>query len=445
MSRTAEPSEASLKASIQSVLQHAAKLGATQAEANLSAGSGLSVTVRMRAVETLEYHRDQGLGVTVYLGQKKGSASSSDLSPAALEETVSKACALARYAAEDPCAGLADADRLATALPDLDLYHPWALEPGAAIDLATACEAEALDHDARIGNSEGATVSTHQGIRAYGNSHDFLISYRSSSHSLSCAVLAEDAGQKERDYEYSVARHPDELLGPGIVGREAAVRAIRRLGARKLKTTTAAVLYPARLARGLFGHLLAAISGGSLYRKASFLLDAKGEKIFSEQVNLTEQPHIPRGLASAPCDDEGVATRDRELVTGGVLQDYVLGSYYARKLGLQSTGNAGGVRNLVADSTGESFADLLKSMSRGLLLTELMGQGINIVTGDYSRGAAGFWVENGEIQYPVNEITVAGNLRDMYARIQGIADDVDRRGGVRTGSVLIDGMTLAGD
>ncbi len=445
MSRTAEPNEASLRASIQRVLQHATKLGATQAEASISAGSGLSVTVRMREVETLEYHRDQGLGVTVYLGQRKGSASSSDLRATALEETVSKACALARYAAEDPCAGLADADRLATDLPDLDLYHPWALEPAAAIDLATACEAEALDHDPRIGNSEGATVSTHQGIRAYGNSHDFLVSYRSSHHSLSCAVLAEDAGHKERDYEYSVGRHPDELLGPGIIGREAAARAVRRLGASKLKTTTAAVLYPARLARGLFGHLLGAISGGSLYRKASFLLDAKGEQIFSKRVNLTEQPHIPRGLASAPCDDEGVATVNRELVTVGVLQDYVLGSYYARKLGLQSTGNAGGVHNLVAASTGESFADLLSSMSRGLLLTELMGQGINMVTGDYSRGAAGFWVENGEIQYPVNEITIAGNLRDMYSRVQGIADDVDLRGGVRTGSVLIDGMTLAGD
>ncbi len=444
MTRTPQPGDEQLQQTVSDALQLAADLGASQAEAGASRGSGLSVTVRMREVETLEYHRDQGLGVTVYFGQRKGNASTSDLSPAALRETVEKACSLARYAAEDPCAGLADAERLASKPADLDLYHPWSLEPAAAIELATRCEAAALDEDAQISNSEGASVATHHGARAYGNSHGFLAVRRSSQHSLSCAVLASADGQMERDFEYSVARHPDELTGPGVIGREAARRALRRLGARKLETRQVPVLYPAPLARSLFRHLIGAISGGSLYRKASFLVDACGEQIFSPLVNLTEEPFIPRGLGSASYDSEGVATAERSLVTDGVLQGYVLGSYYARKLGLPSTANAGGVHNLVTHDTGQSFDELLAMMPRGLLLTELMGQGVNSVTGDYSRGATGFWVENGEIQYPVAEITVAGNLRDMFRQIQAIGNDVDLRGGVRSGSVLIDALTVAG-
>lgn len=445
MTRTPGPDAADLKRHVADALALARELGAGQAEASASAGTGLSVTVRMREVETLEYHRDQGLALTVYCDGRKGSASTSDLAPAALDETVRKACALARYAATDDCAGLADAGRMATTIPDLDLYHPWALEPAAAIDLATACEVAALDSDPRINNSEGASVSSHQGTRVYGNSHGFLADYRSTQHSLSCAVLASEGGQMERDFDYTVARHPEALAAADAVGREAAARAVRRLGARKLKTTTCPVVFPARLARSLFGHLLGAISGGSLYRRASFLLDSVGKPVLAGAVNIVERPHIPRGLASAPFDDEGVATEDRDLVTGGVLQGYVLGSYYARKLGLRSTGNAGGVHNLVVDSTGETAAELLAGISRGLLLTELMGHGINLVTGDYSRGAAGFWVEGGEICYPVSEITVAGNLASMYRQIAAIATDVDQRGAIRTGSVLVDGLTVAGN
>ena len=437
-------STADLKQHIADVLARATSNGASQAEASASCGSGLSVTVRMRDVETLEYHRDQGLSVTVYFGQRKGSASTSDLAPAVIEEVVDKACSLARYAAEDDCAGLADANRLAHDVPDLDLWHPWGIEPQAAIELATDCEAAALDADSRIGNSEGATLSTHDGCRAYGNSHGFLEAYRSSQHSLSCAVLAQEGGQMERDFEYTVARHPDELNAPALVGREAAQRAVRRLGARKLATTTVPVLYPARLARSLFGHYLGAIAGGSLYRKATFLVDSVGRRVFASRVNFGERPHIVRGLGSAAYDEEGVATTDRELVSGGVVQGYVLGSYYARKLGLESTANAGGVHNVVVADTGESYADLVAGIDRGMLLTELMGHGINLVTGDYSRGAAGYWIENGELQYPVSEITVAGNLADMFQNILAIGTDTDLRGGVRTGSVLVDGMTIAG-
>lgn len=429
---------------IADALALAAKQGASQAEAAASSGTGLSVTVRLREVETLEYHRDQGLSLSVYFGRRKGSASTSDLAPEVVREVVLKACSLARHAAEDPANGLADPARLAREIPDLDLWHPWELEPAAAIELATECESAALDSDPRIGNSEGATVSTHAGCRAYGNSHGFLAAYPGSQHSISCAVLAIDGGVMERDFEYSVARHPDELLAVAQIGREAAGRALARLGARKLGTTSVPVLYPARLARSLFGHFVAAVSGGNLYRKASFLVESQGRQVFAPIVQLVERPHIPRGLGSAPFDDEGVATQDRTLVGDGVVQGYVLGSYYARKLGLESTGNAGGIHNIVVGDTGENFADLLAGMSRGLLLTELIGQGVNLVTGDYSRGAAGFWVENGEIQYPVHEITVAGNLRDMFRQIQAIGNDLDLRGSIRSGSVLVDGMTVAG-
>jgi len=434
----------SLQQRIERVLQLAEKLGASQAEASASYGSGLSVTARMRDVETLEYHRDQGLGVTVYFGQHKGNASTSDLSDAAVEETVSKACSLARYAANDDCAGLADPDRLATNIPDLDLYHPWAIEPPAAIELAKACEAAALDCDPRIDNSEGATVSTHEGCQAYGNSHGFLAGYRNSQHSLSCAVLASDGGQMERDFEYTAARDPDELLSASAVGAEAGRRALSRLGSRSLKTVPTPVLFPARLARGLFGHLLGAISGGALYRKATFLLDALDKPVFPATIHIDECPHIPKALGSAAFDSEGVQTQERRLVDAGVLKGYVLGSYYARKLGLQTTGNAGGIHNLVVSDSGRSFADLMADMGTGFLVTELMRQGVNSVTGDYSRGAAGFWVDRGEIQYPVSEVTIAGNLKDMYRHIAGIGTDTDYRGGVRTGSVLVDGMTVAG-
>jgi PmbA protein len=434
-----------LKERVGEALATARRLGASQAEVSASRGAGLSATVRMREVETLEYHRDQGLAVTVYFGWRKGSASTSDLEAETVTETVTKACSLARYAAEDKFAGLAAPERLATEIPDLDLYHPWELEPGAAIELAAACEAAGLNEDARITNSEGATVSTHTGTRVYGNSHGFLAGYPSSQHSLSCAVLASDQGVMERDFEYTVARAPQALEDAAQVGREAAVRAVRRLGARKLKTARVPVLYPARLARSLFGHLIGAISGGNLYRQSTFLAGALNRQVFADTVHVDEVPHLPRGLASAPFDDEGVATADRMLVEAGVLRGYVLGSYYARKLGLASTGNAGGIHNLVVRDTGQSYPELLGALERGVLVTELMGQGLNLVTGDYSRGATGFWVENGEICYPVHEITVAGNLADMYRQIEAIGTDTDLRGAVRTGSVLLAGMTVAGN
>jgi len=325
------------------------------------------------------------------------------------------------------------------------LCHPWSIEPTQAIELATDCEAAALDSDSRITNSEGATVGTSSGCSVYGNSNGFIEGYRTSQHSLSCAVVAADNGQMERDYEYSVARDPIDLSDPKEVGREAAERTLRRLGSTKLETRSAPVLYPARLARGLFGHFLGAISGGAQYRKATFLLDSLETPVFADLVSIDELPHLPKALASAPFDGDGVATHDRTLVDAGVVKGYVLGSYYARKLGMETTGNAGGIHNLVVSDTGQGFADLLAKMDRGFLVSELMGQGVNSMTGDYSRGAAGFWVENGEIQYPVSEITVAGNLRDMFRNIVAIGNDRDCRGGIRTGSVLVDGLTLAGN
>jgi PmbA protein len=445
MNNSLQPGIETLKERVERVLKLARELGASAVEASASFSSGLSLTVRLREVETLEYHRDQGIGLTVYFGQRKGSASTSDLGPEALEESVRRACGLAKYAAEDDCAGLADADRLARSIPDLDLYHPWPIEPPQAIVLATDCEAAALDSDARITNSEGATVGTSSGCSVYGNSKDFLEGYRTSQHSLSCAVVAAESGQMERDYEYTVARDPADLSDPAAIGREAADRTVRRLGSTKLETRSSPVLFPARLARGLFGHLLAAISGGAQYRKTTFLLDSLDTQVFADLVSIHELPHLAKGLASAPFDGDGVATCDRSLVESGVLKGYVLGSYYARKLGMETTGNAGGIHNLVVSDTGQGFADLLAQMDKGFVVSELMGHGVNPTTGDYSRGAAGFWVENGEIQYPVNEITVAGNLRDMYRNIIAIGKDTDYRGGIRTGSVLVDGLTLAGN
>ncbi len=433
-----------LQEKVTDVLKLARQLGATQAEAHASFGTGFSVNVRMREVETLRHQRDQGVSVTVWLGQRKGSASSSDLRPEALEESVRKACALARHGAEDPASGLADADRLATAIPDLSLYHPWAIEPAAAIDLATACEAAALDLDPRVTNSEGASVSTSESLRVYGNSHGFLGAYPESDHSISCSVVAAQDGSMETDYEYAVARDAADLPSPAEIGAEAGRRTVARLGATKLETCTAPVLFPARVARSLIGHLMGAIGGGSLYRKSSFLVGALGTPVFASRVTIDEQPHLPKALASAPFDNEGVATRERRLVDAGVLGGYLLGSYYARKLGMTTTGNSGGAHNLVVHSTGQSLEDLVRMMDRGLIIADLMGSGVNPVTGDYSRGASGFWVENGRIQYPVTEITIAGNLKDMYRGILGIGTDVDRRGAVLTGSILVEQMTIGG-
>ena len=425
-------------------LSYARKQGASQAEASASNNTGLTLRVRMREVETLESHQDHSLGVTVYRGKRRGSASTSDLAPGAVRETVDKALSLARFAAEDEYAGLADAERMATEFPDLDLYHPWDLEAEQATELALECEAAALDSDPRISNSEGAGVDTGESSFAYGNSHGFLQSGRSSNHSMSCVVLSEQEGQMERDYDFSVARAPEELAAAKDVGKRAAEQTLRRLGARKIKSTRAPVLFTPRIARSLIGHFCAAVSGRALYNRASFLLDSLDKPVFSDCVHLNERPHIPRGLASRAYDGEGVATSDRALVSGGVLNGCFLGSYSARKLGMETTGNAGGAHNLLLETTGQSYEELLAEMDEGLVVTEMMGQGANTVTGDYSRGAAGYRVRGGAIEHAVHEITVAGNLKDMFRNIAAIGSDVDRRGGIYTGSILIEDLSIAG-
>ncbi len=436
-----------LKSIVSDALARARELGATQSEADVSLQKGLTTTVRLGEVETVEYQRDRGMGVTVYFGKRKGSASTADLSARAVSETVEKACDIARYTAEDECSGLADPDELARDIPDLDLDHAWDISPEQAVELARACEAAGRVVDTRITNSEGATVGSHRGVRVYGNSHGFLAGYPSSSHSVSCVLLAQTGDDMQRDYWYSSARDARDLEAAEIIGRKAGERAVTRLGARKLSTQRARVLYAPEVARGLIGHFLGAVRGSSQYRKSSFLLGASGQQVFPSFVELRERPHIAKGLGSSPFDGEGVVTRDRELVQDGTLQGYVLSSYSARKLGLRTTGNAGGTHNLLVESKngGVDAAGLMRQLGTGLLVTELMGQGVNGVTGDYSRGASGFWVENGTSMYPVHEITIAGNLKDMYRNIAAIGSDVDLRGSVRVGSILISEMTIAGD
>ncbi len=436
-----------LKNIVADALRRARELGATQAEADVSLQKGLTTTVRLGEVETVEYQRDRGMGITVYFGQRKGSASTADLSPRAVAETVEKACDIARYTAEDDCAGLADPGELARDIPDLDLDHPWELAPEDAVETARACEAAGREVDRRITNSEGASVGSHRGVRVYGNSHGFLAGYPSTSHSVSCVLLAQNGEDMQRDYWYSSARDGRDLESAIEIGRKAGMRAVARLGARKLATQRARVLFAPEVARGLIGHFLGAVRGSSQYRKSSFLLGAAGQQVFPSFLQLIERPHIPKALGSAPFDNEGVATRNRDLVKDGVLTGYVLGSYSARKLGLKTTGNAGGTHNLLVESGtgGIEIGALMRELGTGLLVTELMGQGVNGVTGDYSRGASGFWVENGAITYPVHEITIAGNLKDMYRNIAAIGSDVDLRGGVRVGSILVSEMTIAGE
>lgn len=436
-----------LKEIVTRALDEARRAGATQAEVDVSLQKGLNVTVRLGEVETIEYQRDRGLGITVYFDGAKGSASTADLRPEALRDMVAKACAIARHTARDEFAGLADPSELARDIPDLALDHPWELSPEAAIELAQSCESAGLAVDRRITNSEGASVSTNRGVRVYGNSHGFLAGYPSTSHSVSCVLLAQDGDDMQRDYWYSAARDPRGLAPAEEIGRLAGERAVARLGARRLPTGRAPVLFAAEIARGFFGHLVSAIRGSSQYRRSSFLLDAAGEAVLPSFVQMQERPHLPAALASSPFDGEGVATRDRDLVVDGVLQGYVLGSYSARKLGLATTGNAGGIHNLIVGSSAETpdLAGLFAKMGRGFYVTELMGQGVNGVTGDYSRGATGFWIEGGAIAHAVQEVTIAGNLRDMYRNVAALGADVDVRGAIRTGSVLVDDLTIAGE
>ena len=436
-----------LKDVVSLALAEAKQRGASQADVDASMNRGLSTTVRLGEVDTVESQRDRGVGITVYFGKRKGSASTADLSAKAVRETVEKACTIARFTTEDPCAGLADPEELATDIPDLELDHPWEITPDEAVEMARACEAAGLAVDARITNSEGATVSSHRYVKVYGNSHGFLAGYGSSSHSLSCVLLAQQGDDMQRDYWFSTTRDPAELLALDVIGRKAAERALARLGGRRLSTRKSPVMFAPEMARGFFGHLVAAVRGGAQYRKSSFLLGAAGQQVLPPFIQFDERPHIKRALASAPFDSEGVATRDRSLVKDGVLQGYVLGSYSARKLGLKTTGNAGGIHNMIvsAPTKSLSFEALLKEMGTGLLVTELMGQGVNAVTGDYSRGASGHWVENGVLVHPVHEITIAGNLKQMYRDIVALGTDVDQRGGIRSGSVLMGEMTIAGE
>jgi PmbA protein len=428
-------------------LEEARRQGASQCEADASVSQGLSVSVRLREVDTIEYQRDRGLGVTVYFGKRKGAASTADLGAAAVRETVAKACAIARYTAEDPYAGLVEPEALARNIPDLDLDHAWDLTPERAIELSRECEAAGLAVDARLTNSEGASVNSQRHSGVYGNSLGFLAGYSTTSHSVSCSLIAQAGEDMQRDYWYSIARDPRELESVAHIGRIAGERAVARLGARRLTTRRAPVAFTPDVARGLFRHFIGAISGGSQYRKASFLLNAAGEQVFPAFLSMQERPHIRKALASSPFDQEGAATHDRELVSAGVLGGYVLGSYSARRLGLKTTGNAGGIHNLLVTSAqrGLDAQAFLARLHTGLLVTELMGQGVNGVTGDYSRGASGFWVDNGAIAYPVHEITIAGNLRPMYRDIVALGNDVDLRGGIRTPSVLIGEMTIAGE
>jgi PmbA protein len=438
--------EKDLESIIERALDEARSRGASQAEAAVSQDTGLSVGVRLGEVETLEHQRDRSMGITVYFGQRKGSASTADFSLEAVRATVAKACSIARFTAEDPCSGLADAALMARSPPDLDLAHPWNIAADRAIEIAKTCEAAALAFDSRINNSEGASVSTHQGLHVYGNTHGFVGGYPTTSHTLSCVVLAGTGEDMQRDYWYSSSRDWRDLEDAEAIGRESARRTIARLEPRKLSTRRAPVLFNAEIARGFIGHFTAAIRGSSQYRQSSFLLNSVGQQVFPAGFSIAERPHIPKAIGSAPFDEEGVATRERELIADGVLTGYILSSYSARKLGLQTTGNAGGAHNLVvAPNTSGGLPAMLARLGSGLLVTELMGQGVNGVTGDYSRGAAGFWVENGALQYPVAEITIAGNLREMLLGVAAVGDDVDTRGGIRVGSVLLNEMTIAGE
>jgi PmbA protein len=440
---------AELEGLAQAVLERARRAGASGCDCDVSEGYGLTVTVRKGRPDTVEHNRDRSIAVTVYFGERpkarRGHASTSDFSRAALEQTVDAALAIARHTAEDDCAGLPDAELLARKQPDLDLFHPWDISTEDAVELARRCEAAAFAVSPKIRNSEGATVSAQQTQFAFANSLGFSGAYPGSRHWLSCAVIAEDKGLMQRDDWYSASRVPAKIADPRALGRYAGARTAARLGARKIATCQAPVLFEAPVAIGLIGHFVSAVNGGNLYRKTSFLVDSLGKQVFSPLVSIDERPFEPQGTASSAFDEEGVATRERPIVRDGVVEGYFLGSYSARKLGMKSTGSAGGHHNLLVRSEGPDFEGMLKTMGRGLLVTELLGQGINLVTGDYSRGAAGYWVEGGEIAFPVEEITIAGNLKEMFRQIAAIGSDVLERSGRTSGSILLERMTIAGE
>lgn len=433
-----------LKQIAEDTLKLAKQMGATQAEVDVSFGTGQTVSIRKGEAENIEYNRDKGVSITVFFGHRKGYASSSDFGMQALKDTVAAACKIAKFTAEDSFCGLADAEDMAADVQDLDLYHPWQITVDEAADIAKRCEAAALAVDKnRISNSEGASVSTSEGQFIYANSHGFIGGYPSSRHSISCSVIAEKDNAMQRDYWYTNARSLADMASPEFVGNLAGKRTVRRLGVRSIKTGQYPVIFEAPLAGGLISSLISAISGGNLYRQSSFLLDSLGKQVASSLINIEELPHVKRGLASSPFDNEGVVTRSRMLVEKGVLQGYMLSSYSSRKLGLKTTGNAGGAHNLIVHDTKQSFTDLLSMMGTGLVITEILGHGLNMVTGDYSRGAAGFWVENGVIVHPVEEITIASNLKDMLKQIIAVGNDAVLPSAKQTGSILIERMTVA--
>lgn len=440
---------AQVKKRVAKVLELAKSLGSDGAEVAMSRQQGLSVATRMGEVETVEFTNDGALGLTVYIEGRKGSASTADLSERALEQAVRAAVDIAKYTSVDECSGLANKELLAMAPEDLDLYHHKTINTDQAIELAKECEDSALAFDKRITNSDGASLDTFEGFKVYGNSHGQLVGYPSSRHSLSCVMIATDGNDMQRDYAYTVSRRFDGMVDAKTIGREASIEVLSRLHAQKLPTGKVPVMFRADIANTIFGHFIAAISGGNLYRKSSFLLDALGKQIFPDFLNISERPHIKQALASSAFDSEGVKTIDREIITDGCLATYLLTSYSARKLGLTTTGHAGGINNWLlsakGDANGGDFNAMLKKLGTGFLVTELMGQGVNIVNGDYSRGAAGFWVENGEIAYPVSEVTIAGNLTDIFKGLIAVGSDTDMRGSIRTGSLIVEEMQVAGN
>lgn len=438
-------SSETIKNLLEDILQETKRQGATGAEIGVGLNKGFSVNVRKGEVETVEYNQDKSVGITVYFGKRTGSASLSDIRPDAIRSAVEAACNIARFTDEDPYAGMADKELLAFNYPNLDLSHPWNISVEQAIELGLECEAKALAKDKRIDNSEGVSIVTSEAWHGYGNSHGFMGIYPETTHEISCVLIAKKGDDMQRDYHYSVAVDPDMLESTTDLANKAVERTVRRLGSKRLTTRNVPVIFAAEEARGLLGHFVSAITGSNLYRKTSFLLDHLGKQIFPAHIRLDERPHLPKGIGSAPFDDSGVTTRPNVFIENGILKSYVLGVYSARKLGMQTTGNSGGVHNLYITTGNKDLPALLKTMGTGLLVTELMGQGVNLVTGDYSRGASGFWVENGEIRYPVEEITIAGNLRDMYRNLVEVGTDIDKRGNIQTGSILLESMMIAGD
>ncbi len=437
--------EQTLRDAVSFAIETAQKAGAT-AEVGVTKVSGLSVSTRLQEIENVEFTNDGALGISVYLGQQKGNASTSDLSEEAIKNTVEAALAIAKYTSPDDCTGLADKELMAFEAPDLALYHSANVDVEQATKLALEAEKSALEYDAKIVNSNGASFNSHTGVRVYGNTHGMLQSYLSSRYSLSCSVIGGELDQLENDYEYTVSREFDALSPADWVGQNCAKKVIARLNPQKLTTREVPVIFLNDVATGLISHLTGAISGGSLYRKSSFLLDHLGKQVLPDWFQISERPHLLKRLASTPFDSEGVRTQDLEIIQDGVLQTYLLTSYSGRKMGMQSTGHAGGIHNwLVKPNLTGGLTALLRQMGTGLLVTDVMGQGVNIVTGDYSRGAAGFWVENGEIQYPVAEITIAGQLQDMLKNIVAVADDIEHRSNIQTGSILLDKMKISGN